>query len=531
MTELPRIPRKVVFGLSNRARLLLGAKKLARAVAVTHGPAGRTVALARQNGLLSTKDGVSVAREITLEDPVENLGAQILKNACIKVGDTMGDGTTSVAVLASALLEVCHKQVVGGISPLEIAKSLQEASIAACDIVRDLSIKIASRALLERVAFLASNGDDEIARPLAEACLAIGKDGTITIENGHSTEIDLELKNGMEIARGVAHLDFLRDATERVVEGALVAVVGAKLQSMEDVRELMESASQWPQNQLVIFVEDIHGEALTTMVLNDAKDTVKCCAIRAPGYGPGKQEHLKDIAALCNAQYIDPVAGMDFRKAFNSEWFGSLRKLTVKTQSSVLEGYEDAEQVISTRLRELDHALTHASSEYDKDRLRERAAKLAGGLCILRIGGATELEIKERRGRVEDALGSVRAALRSGVVPGGGAAYLTASEGLLFDPPSIGWHVLGEALKEPFASLVRNAGLEPAILLEQVGRARDENNDDWIGWEALTDSIRNLYDDPAILDPLDVVVAVIQTAVSSVAVLLTAEVSITRSRR
>lgn len=538
------LQRKAVdvrHGTDARRHILEGAKILAQSVGVTYGPHGRTVILDRMAGLLATKDGVTVAREVELDHPIQNLGCQILKTACIKVNSDAGDGTTSTAIIAAALLEEGHKLVVSGFDPMQVARGIQAAAERAIEVIRSMGVPVEDQEILKRVAMIASNGDEAVSDALAEACMAVGKDGTITIEDGRSVGIELIYKEGMEIDRGVAATAFLgTSATERVMEGPLVAVIGASLKTVEDVQSVMEVASQWPQNHLLLFCEDISGDALKMMVMNDQQGVMHCVAVPAPGFHNRKKDYLRDLAALAGADYIDPSIGGTHQE-WDPTWFGGFRQATIKEKSSVLVAYDEASETIEARIEEIRAELNNSSSEYDRDRCKERLAKLSGGLCIMAVGGFTEAEMKERRARIEDALGAVQAALAEGIVPGAGTSYLIAGDDLLDEVPqdkgvafAAGWKMTAKALQRPLRVLARNAGFDGPEIVENVRKARHESrflsSVRWVGWDARTHEIRDLARDPSIIDPVPVAVTVVRSAASVASTLLTIETSITPAR-
>lgn len=526
--------RNIYTGRDARTRLLRGANKIARAVSVTYGPGGRTCIMDRMAGMLATKDGVTVAREVDLPDHTENQGCQILKNACIKVNDEVGDGTTTVAILANALMAEGHKLIATGIDPGGLVRGMYTARDEVVPLIRGLANNITTQAELERVAMLASNGDAEVATNLAEACMAVGKDGTVTIEDGVGLETVLEFKDGMEIDQGPCSPTFLGSTTERVINTPLVAVIHSRLRSLDDVRDLMETASQWPNNELVVFCLIAEAEALAVMTVNDSKGVMKCVAIGAPGVQFRKVEYLEDLAAMAGATMVDINAGMDHRK-WDPDWFGSLRQIVIRPKSTVMTSLPEAQEAINDRMVVLRAQEAVSVSDYDRDRLKERLARLSGGLALLKIGGATEVAMKERRARVEDALGAVRAALRSGVVPGGGIAYLRAST--ILDTKGMtaedhGRRVLQRALRKPLEVIADNAGAEGAVVVQNVIDAwtpvdwESGEGFDWTGWDALTEAYRDLSNDPLVMDPTDVVVSVINAAVSVAATMLTVETAI-----
>jgi len=524
--------KTVDFNIVARKKLLKGAQTLARVTAVTYGPKGRTVMMDRAAGLMSTKDGVTVAREVVLEDHVENMGAQTLKEACIKVNDQVGDGTTTVAILAAVLLEECHRMVIAGYDPMKLAEGVKAAAVRACEIVDDMAIRVENQKELERVAYVASNGDEEVSKALSEACMAVGKDGTISIEDGQGIDIKLIYKDGMEIPKGTVSLGFLREhgGIERTIEGPLVAVIGSRLAAIEDVQALLEEASQWKDHPLIVFAESIEGAALTTMLMNDAQKVVHSIAVPAPGFGPKRMDHLKDLAAISGATFIDPAAGFDIHKGFDPDWFGGLRKATIGTKTSTLIAHDEAREVIAERIEELKREGAYLDSDYDRDQMSERIARLAGGLCIMQVGGPTEMALKERRARVEDALGSVRSALEGGVVPGAGSVYLAVAEYFPREnddtEANYGWRVLSKALLAPLRQLANNAGHDGNSIVHQLLELRCSEDTEWLGWDVMEERFRDLGEDPPIIDPAGVAKSVITAAASVTATLLTAEVSI-----
>ena len=537
--------REILTGQDARTRMLRGARQIAKAISTTYGPAGRTCIMERMGGLLVTKDGVSVAREIALADNTENQGCQILKNACIKVNDEVGDGTTSVAILADALIQEGHKLIATGVDPNGLVRGMNAARDTAVDFIRTIADTITEQSELERIAMLASNGDAEVATNLAEACMAVGKDGTVTIEDGHGLETVLEFHEGMEIDQGPCSLAFL-ESGERTIENPLIAVIHGRLRSLEDVQDLMETASQWPENELVVFCLIAEAEALATMTVNNSRGIMKCVAVGAPGVQFRKVEYLEDLAALSGATLVDPIAGLDHRQ-WNPEWFGSLRKITITARSTTMTAMPEAQEAIADRMVVLHAQERTCVSDYDRDRLKERIAKLSGGMAVLKIGGVTEIAMKERRARVEDALGAVRAALRSGVVPGGGLAYLRAavelatqagSDGLFTNTGMVrqgacdsaedyGWEVVKRALMKPLEVIANNAGEEGKVVVFNVAEQHFASEElHWGGWDALTETYRDLSADPMIMDPTDVAVAVIMAAGSVATTLLTVETAI-----
>ncbi len=525
----------VLKGTAARMRLLEGATLLAKCVGVTYGPGGRVVMLDRAAGLLATKDGVTVAREVEVEDPVANLGCQILKEACIKVNDEVGDGTTSTAIIAAAILREGQKVVAGGMSPIAVSRGIQAAARTCTEVIQSLAVAVEDQETLERVAMIASNSDEEVSKKMAEACMAVGRDGTLTIEDGVSFGIELVFKEGMELERGAASQHMLGDKGERVMDGPLVAVIGADLRTVDDVKDLMEVASQWPDHELLVIAQTIEGDALKMLVMNDTQDVMKVVGVNSPGFHDKKKDILKDIAALSGADYVDPAIGFNLGK-WDAEWFGGVRKATVKGKETLLIAHDEAEELIAERIEQVKAEKLHAKSEYDSDKINERIAKLSGGLCIMQVGGHTETEMRERRARIEDALGSVRAALRNGVVPGAGSIYMACAHQLgkvdISEEPAemqAGWNILRRALAQPIRSLSHNAGHRADFTADRILAHFEETHDYWMGWDAKTGDMRNLAEGELVIDPQDVAHSVIEAAVSTAGTLLTVEASLTRA--
>jgi len=509
------MPKDITIGLTARTQILQGALKTARTITTTYGPLGRTALLDRMVGLLATKDGVTVAQEIHLENKLENLGCQILKEACLKVNEQVGDGTTTVALIAATLLQEGHKQIVAGVSPIQLARELQAAGQETLKTIREMSSPVENQEQLEGIARISCNGDDEIAKLMSEACMAVGQDGMIVIEDGQHVESKLEFKDGAELECGpvgtvlLSTKGFLRGQIERIMEGTLVAVVKSTLRTYDDIKDILEVASQWPQNPLMIFAGDIDGDSLRTMALNDNKGVIQCCAFNAPAFN-NQEEFLKDVAAMAGAHLVDPMT--DDIRSWDSEWFGSFRQANIKWDRTVVTTYPDKFEFAQARIKELKHQET--DSDFDQDKILKRIAKLSGGMAILKIGGVTEIALKERRARVEDVLGSTRAALKGGVVPGGGRAYQLAA--LKTNHP-----VLKKALLQPINTHAQRLGLSAAFITESLP------DNPWIGWDALQNQVRDLRTDPMIADPTLVVESVISAAISVASTLLTVEAGIT----
>ena len=526
-------PRLIVYGAENRKRLLAGVSTFARTVCVTYGPHGRVVMMERAAGLMATKDGVTVAREIDLPDPISNMACQVLKGACIKVNDEAGDGTTTAACIAAAIMREGCKLVEGGMNPVLMARGIQAAAQAAADAVWEIASPVESQIQLERVAMIASNGDQDISEKMAEAVMAVGKNGTVSIEDGSSVVTTLQFKEGMEFDRGAASQHFLKNQAERVLDGPLVAVVAATLRTVEDVLDICEEATTLGGRPLLLVVEGIEGEALKTLVMNDSNPNMpfEFVAVLAPGNFDKKIDYMGDIAALSGADLINPRTGGNWR-TWDSSWFGALRTAKVESKKTTLVAYDEASETIRDRVNEIQTLRSFATSQYDIDRINERLATLEGGLCIMQVGAHTEAEMKEKRARVEDALSAVQAALGDGIVPGGGTAYVAAYQAIRgLCPPDegddfrAGWGAMERALLRPLATLARNAGKNGDFIVEKLLGLRPDFRS-WMGWDALANDFRDFSLDTSVIDPCKVAIAVIETAASAAATLLTAEASI-----
>jgi chaperonin GroEL len=386
-----------------------------------------------------------------------------------------------------------------GVDLVQLMAGIKEAAGFANTVLDAMTLPVETPQILERVAWISSNNDAEVAKALTDACLAVGKDGTVVIEDGEACNIELIFKEGMELTQGPSSTHFLKGNVERALESCLVAVVPQILSRPEDVISIMEEASQFPDNPLLIIAERIEGTALSTMVMNDDKGVVTCVGMDGNGLGMHRKEVLKDIAALAGCGTIDPNMGFDHTK-FESEWFGSFRKMTIGTNKSVIHSYEEAKDSVGERVVTLKAELAASTHDYDRDRLSERIAKLQGGFCVVRAGGVTETAIKERRARIEDTLGAVQSALREGVLPGGGTAYLTAYQDLYergFEEGAfgVGQKALADSLLSPLMTIAENSQMNGHVIVHMVLTARKniEESEDagWIGWDAVQDKIRD----------------------------------------
>jgi len=379
------------------------------------------------------------------------------------------------------------------------------------------------------VALIAANGDEDVAAALATGCMAAGTNGTVTIEDGVSTGIEIEMKEGLEIDSGFVTDTFANGKTEVTLEAPLVAIINQGLSTVEDVQAVMEEASQWPNNHLLLFAPYIEGPAKATMAMNHKKGVVQCCAVNVPGFQNWKLQYMKDIAAVSGATLIDKDAGLKHTGSFDATWFGSVKKAVISSKKTTLESFEEADETISERIRELKGLAAGSTSDYDRDRFNENAAGLDGGLVIVRVGGATEMEMKERRGRIEDALGAVRGALEDGILPGAGNGLLLAGDILLQDANGrAGWEIVGHMLKSPFHVLAEKGDTHGAVAEDRVIREGDIW--EYSGWDPVSASVRNLLEGSPIIDSVRMAVAATEASVSVAGTLLTCEAALTTKR-
>jgi chaperonin GroEL len=507
--------KKVHHGLQARKGLLKGALDLSRLVGVTYGPYGRNVVLDRPVGILSTKDGVTVAWEYEPQDPVERMGVRIVQEACSKVSKSAGDGTTSTAVLIGAILREAHKWVVAGKDPMLIAQEMQTFVQESLEEMLNLWKRdVSTDTDLLTVALRACNGDRELATALVQVMGKIGTKGVVVLEEGKSREIEMVFKQGLETDRGWESSDFCPSDDSKVFfELPLVALVDDVLEKAEQVVPILEEASQFP-HPLVIVSKGMYGDALKTLLMN--QETVKSCGVRCMGHHEFMRTHLEDLAAISGATVWAKELG-----EYKAEYLGSVQTVTVKKESSTFVAFPDKNEQVAMRIRQLENQLVSTESVFEQDKLKERIAKLSDGFCLLRVGGDTELEIKERRGRLEDALFSMRLAVEHGVVPGGGLTFFKVGQ-LLEDADSIGERILSVALKEPFRKIYSNGGKSPRVLEAQMEYVPV---DSWVGYTL--DGIRDVSQGKGLLDSASSVLEVIRVSVSTASTILTSEVSIT----
>jgi chaperonin GroEL len=551
-----KAPVKVVMGSSLRRGMLNGVMEITRAVAATYGPRGRTVMLDRPGGLLSTKDGATVAWEIDPEDQVCRLGTRVVQDACARVDRACGDGTTTTAILIRAIMEESARWVAAGAHPVLLAEDLR---VLADDLVsRDLFNVVSPEPLrdenqMREVALAACDGDVSLADGVVDALSRVGSEGMVVVEEGKGRGVEVEHRRGTELDRGWESGEFAGpDGVSRHLDTPLVALVDGMLDSLEDVRVVLEEATQFPHPLLVVSC-GCFGPALQTIVTNDRKltrsdgGTFEVVAVRIPGHGGDARDLLDDVAALTGASVVDPK--VTSLREFRSEQLGSVQTATVRAESTTLVAFEDRFPLVEARVEQLRHAEVEATHTHDAEEIRTRIAKITDGLCVMRVGGSTNAEIREKRGRVEDALSAVRLAVERGVVPGAGIAYLALGHFLAgslrisrtkvehgrpdLSVTGLGAKILARALREPLRTLALNAGCEPSVVERRVLEASEASGvPSWdAGWDAMTNEVRDLRLAPALRDPRGVMECAVLTAISAASTLLTAEVALIRKDR
>jgi chaperonin GroEL len=518
--------KQLKFREKARRALLRGVNRTARAVKATLGPKGRNVLIDKKYGSPTiTKDGVTVAKEIELKDGFENMGAQMLREVAAKTSDIAGDGTTTATVLAQAILKKGFKNVTAGANPMALTRGIERAVESVVEELRKLSKSTKERKEIFQVASIAANNDPTIGQLIAEAMEKVGKDGTITVEESKSAETALEVVEGMQFDRGYLSPYFVTDAErmECLLEDASILILEKKISVMNDVLPLLEQVAR-AGRPLLIIAEDVEGEALATLVVNKLRGTVQCAAVKAPGFGDRRKALLEDLAILTGGTAITEDLGVKLETT-KLEELGRAKKVVVaKDTTTIVEG-AGRPSAIEGRIKQIRIQIDETTSDYDREKLQERLAKLAGGVAVIKIGAATETEMKERKARVEDALNATRAAVEEGIVPGGGVALLRAAKALrrlkLEGDEQVGVNIVRRALERPFRQIVENAGLEGSVILEKVKAATVPSR----GFDAETLAYVDMIE-AGIIDPTKVERVALQNAASIASLLLTTEVLI-----
>ena len=521
--------KQLMFNEEARKKLLSGVEQISQAVKVTLGPKGRNVLLDKKFGAPTvTKDGVSVAKEIELEDPYENMGAQLLKEVATKTNDVAGDGTTTATVLAYSMVREGLKAVAAGMTPIELKRGMDKAVAVAVDDIKKSSKEIKSSDEVAHVASVSANNDEEIGKILADAIEKVGKDGVITVEEAKTMETTTDYVEGMQFDRGYISSYFVtdRDRMETVFENPYILIHDKKISNMKDMLPLLEKIAQ-SGRPLLIIAEDVDGEALATLVVNSLRGTLKTCAVKAPGFGDRRKAMLEDIAILTGGEVITEELGLKLENADISQ-LGQAKSVKIdKDNTTIIDG-AGKQKEIKDRIAQIKAQVEESTSDYDKEKLKERLAKLAGGVAVINIGAVTEVEMKEKKHRVEDALSATRAALEEGIIPGGGVALIQAAAALdkaeigeLTDDEKVGFKIVKRALEEPIRQIAINAGADGGVIAE---RARNEKKG--IGYDAAKMEWVDMLK-AGITDPAKVTRSALQNAASVAGLLLTTECAIT----
>ena len=515
--------KEIKYGSEARTALAAGVDKLANTVKVTLGPKGRNVVLDKQYGApLITNDGVTIAKEIELEDEFENMGAQLVKEVATKTNDVAGDGTTTATVLAQAMIQAGMKNLAAGANPIILRKGMKKATQAAVDAIAAMSSKVNGKHQMARVAAI-SAGDDEVGNMVADAMEKVSNDGVITIEESKTMKTELDLVEGMQFDRGYisAYMATDMEKMEAVLDDPYILITDKKISNIQEILPLLEQIVQ-SGKKLLIIAEDIEGEALTTLILNKLRGTFQVVGVKAPGYGDRRKEMLKDIAILTGGEVISEELGLELKDTQISQ-LGRAKSVKVKKENTVIvDGMGDKKE-IENRIAQIKATIEVTTSEFDKEKLQERLAKLAGGVAVIRVGAATETEMKEAKLRMEDALNATRAAVEEGIVAGGGSAYIHASKEVaklvdtLEGDEKTGASVILKALEAPLHQIAANAGLEGAVIINKV-----RESEVGVGFDAYNEKYVNMVEE-GILDPAKVTRSALQNATSVASTFLTTE--------
>ena len=515
--------KQVLFGNDARSRMVNGVNVLADAVKVTLGPKGRNVVLERAfGGPTITKDGVSVAKEVELKDKFENMGAQMVKEVASKTSDNAGDGTTTATVLAQAIVDEGMKYVAAGMSPMDLKRGIDKAVAAAIEQLHSLSKPTTTSKEVAQVGAISANSDHEIGDIIAEAMEKVGKEGVITVEDGKSLHNELEVVEGMQFDRGYLSPYFINNPDKQValLENPYLLLVEKKISNIRDLLPILEQVAK-SGRPLLIIAEDIEGEALATLVVNSIRGVLKTVAVKAPGFGDRRKAMLEDIAILTGGTVISSDVGLTLEKATLAE-LGSAKKVEVNKESTTIIDGAGKEDQIEARVKQIRAQMEETSSDYDREKLQERVAKLAGGVALIKVGAATEVEMKEKKARVEDALHATRAAVEEGVVAGGGVALIRAKQAIKEikgDNPEqdAGIKIVLRAMEEPMRQIVRNAGDEPSVVVDRVANGKGN-----FGFNAQTGEYGDMIE-MGVLDPTKVTRTALQNAASVASLILTTE--------
>ena len=515
--------KQLIFNEEARGAIKRGVDSLAEAVKVTLGPKGRNVVIDKKFGAPTiTKDGVTVAKEIELEEAYENMGAQMVKEVASKTSDVAGDGTTTATILAQSIYREGLKNVAAGHNPMAIKRGIEKAVNVVVDSLQELSQETSGKEEIAQVASISANNDPAIGDLIADAMEKVGKDGVITVEEAKSLDTNLDVVEGMQFDRGYLSPYFVTDSDrmEVVLEDAYILIHEKKISALKELVPLLESAAQQGK-PLLIIAEDVEGEALATLVVNRIRGTIRGAAVKAPGYGDRRKEMLEDLAVLTNGRMISEDLGINL-ESINLNDLGQAKRIVIdKDNTTVIEGGGSSE-AIQGRIQQIRRQIEDTTSDYDREKLQERLAKLAGGVAVINVGAATEVEMKEKKARVEDAMHATRAAVEEGIVPGGGVALvrtISALETLDSDDPSeqVGADIVRRSVEEPLRQIAKNAGQEDSVI---VARVKEEGGN--IGYDALRDEFGDMFE-AGVIDPTKVVRVALQNASSISSLMITTE--------
>ena len=518
--------KEIKYGADARTALQAGVDKLANTVKVTLGPKGRNVVLDKSYGAPTiTNDGVTIAKEIELEDGFENMGAQLIREVASKTNDVAGDGTTTATVLAQAMVNEGMKNLAAGANPIVLRKGMKKATDKTVELIKEMSEKVTGKRQIARVAAV-SSGDDAVGNMVADAMESVTNDGVITIEESKTMQTELDLVKGMQFDRGYvsAYLATYMEKMEADLDSPYILITDKKIGNIQDILPLLEQIVQ-SSASLLIIAEDVEGEALSTLIVNKLRGTFKVCAVKAPGYGDRRKEMLQDIAILTGGQVISSDLGIELKDA-TMDMLGKAKTVQVKKETTtIVDGAGDKEE-IKNRIAQIKAQIAETKSDFDREKLQERLAKLAGGVAVIRVGAATETEMKEAKLRMEDALNATRAAVEEGVIAGGGSAYVHASKELakfvdtLEGDEKTGAKIVMKALEAPLATIAANAGLEGAVIIDKVRESKVG-----VGFDAYKEEYVDMIE-AGILDPAKVTRSALQNATSVASSLLTTEAAV-----
>jgi len=519
--------KDLIFDADARRQLKSGVDALANAVRVTLGPRGRNVAIDKKWGAPTvTHDGVTVAKEIELENHFQNMGAQMLKQAATKTNDVAGDGTTTSTVIAQAIVTEGLRNLAAGANPMLMKRGIDSATQAVVEDIKRVATPLQGHDDIEHIASISAN-DPEIGRLLAEAMDKVGRDGVITVEEGKSLKLEVEYTEGMQFDRGYISAYFITDSArmEAALDEPYILITDKKISAITDIVPVLEKLVQTGRKELVIIAEDVDGEALATLVVNKLRGILNVLSVKAPGFGDRRKEMLRDIATLTGGQVISEELGKKLEATTLSDLGQARRVVSTKDDTTIVEGRGKPED-IQARIKQIKGQIEETTSDYDREKLQERLAKLSGGVAVIKVGAATEVELKEKKARVEDALHATRAAVEEGIIPGGGVTLLRAASVIaklsLEGDQRVGADILKRALEEPLRQLVRNAGLEGSVVVEHLSR---ESRPNW-GFDVMAEDYVDLVN-AGIIDPAKVTRTALENAASVAAMILTTEALVT----